>query len=60
MWAIGVEVEQETSAPPPKKKFYIRPCNANVLLQKTFYLQNSFSLHFKLRVMYVFFVQNVQ
>ena len=26
MWFIGVEVEQETSAPPPKKKFWIRPC----------------------------------
>ena len=26
MWVIGVEVEQETSAPPPKKKFWIRPC----------------------------------
>ena len=23
---IGVEVEQETSAPPPKKKSWIRPC----------------------------------
>ena len=27
MWFIGVEVEQETSAPPPKKKSWIRPCN---------------------------------
>ena len=26
MWFIGVEVEQETSAPPPKKKSWIRPC----------------------------------
>ena len=26
MWLIGVEVEQETSAPPPKKKSWIRPC----------------------------------
>ena len=25
MWFIGVEVEQETSAPPPKKKSWIRP-----------------------------------
>ena len=25
MWFIGVEVEQETSAPPPKKS-WIRPC----------------------------------
>ena len=27
MWFIGVEVEQETSAPPPKKKSWIRPCD---------------------------------
>ena len=26
MWFIGVEVEQETSAPPPKKKNWIHPC----------------------------------
>ena len=26
MWFIGVELEQETSAPPPKKKSWIRPC----------------------------------
>ena len=26
MWFIGVEVEQETSAPPRKKKSWIRPC----------------------------------
>ena len=26
MWFIGVEVEQETSAPPPLKKSWIRPC----------------------------------
>ena len=26
MWFIGVEVEQEMSAPPPKKKSWIRPC----------------------------------
>ena len=26
MWFIGVEVDQETSAPPPKKKSWIRPC----------------------------------
>ena len=25
MWFIGVEVEQETNAPPPKKKSWIRP-----------------------------------
>ena len=30
MWFIGVEVEQETSAPPhkKKKKSWIRPCFA--------------------------------
>ena len=28
MWFIGVEVEQETSAPPSKKKSWIRPCIA--------------------------------
>ena len=27
MWFIGVEVEKETSAPPPKKKSWIRPWN---------------------------------
>ena len=32
MWFIGVEVEIETSAPPPKKKFWIRPCNCVLLL----------------------------
>ena len=26
LWFIGVEVEQETSAPPRKKKSWIRPC----------------------------------
>ena len=26
MWFIGVEVEQETSAPAPKKNSWIRPC----------------------------------
>ena len=26
MWFIGVELEQETSPPPPKKKSWIRPC----------------------------------
>ena len=25
MWFIGVVVDQETSAPPPKKKSWIRP-----------------------------------
>ena len=25
MWFVVVEVEQETSAPPPKKKSWIRP-----------------------------------
>ena len=27
MWFIGVEVEQEMRAPPPKKKSWIRPCS---------------------------------
>ena len=27
MWFIGVEVEQETSAPPPTKKSWVRPCD---------------------------------
>ena len=36
MWFIGVEVEQETSAPPPKKKSWIRPCGR--LYSKTFQL----------------------
>ena len=26
MWFIGVEVEQETSAPPPKKKSWTHSC----------------------------------
>ena len=26
MWFIGVKVEEETSAPRPKKKTWIRPC----------------------------------
>ena len=26
MWFISVEVEKETSAPPPKKKSWIRTC----------------------------------
>ena len=26
MWFIGVEVEEETSAPPPKEKSWVRPC----------------------------------
>ena len=30
MWFIGVEVEQETSAPPPEKKSWIRPCCVEV------------------------------
>ena len=29
MWFIGVEVEQETSAPPPKKKSWIRPLSGH-------------------------------
>ena len=34
MWFIGVEVEQETSAPPPKKN----PGSAPVLQAKVFQL----------------------
>ena len=30
MGFIGVEVEQETSAPPPKKKSLIRPWGGNI------------------------------
>ena len=36
MWFIGVEVEQQTSAPPPKKS-WIRPCY--ILLFQLIYLQ---------------------
>ena len=32
MWFIGVEVEQETSAPPLKKKSWIRLCEHSVSL----------------------------
>ena len=42
MWFIGVEVEQETSAPPPKKKTWIRPwhkftidCELTQMLKQT-------------------------
>ena len=35
MWFIGVEVEQETNTPPPKKKSWIRPCNTSTLLTNT-------------------------
>ena len=30
MWFIGVEVEQEMSAPLPKKKSWIRPCMVGI------------------------------
>ena len=33
MWFIGVEMEQETSAPPPEKKSWIRPCDCTNPLQ---------------------------
>ena len=36
MWFIGVEVEQETIAPPPKKKSWIRPWKDSFLLGHTF------------------------
>ena len=32
MWFIGVEVEQETSAPPPKKKILDPPLQLHVLI----------------------------
>ena len=32
MWFIGVEVEQETSAPPPKKKILDPPLNRRLHL----------------------------
>ena len=35
MCFIGVEVEQETSAPPPKKKSWIRPCYLNRVVHLT-------------------------
>ena len=34
MWFIGVEVEQETSAPPPDKNPGSAPGKGNGLLQK--------------------------
>ena len=36
LWFIGVEVEQEASAPPPKKKSWIRPCTFNGLYGLTY------------------------
>ena len=47
MWFIGVEVEQETSAPPPKKKSWIRPWRAISFPFKTNLheiVQHSFSI----------------
>ena len=35
MWFIGVEVEQETSAPPPKKKSWIRPCYSSLRAKRS-------------------------
>ena len=32
MWVIGVEVEQETSTPPPEKKSWIRPWSLLTLM----------------------------
>ena len=46
MWFIGVEIEQDTSAPPspPKKKSWIRPCYRYYLraeiLKKSEFLKN--------------------
>ena len=36
MWFIGVEVEQETSAPPPKKKSWIRPFSVNIISDEAY------------------------
>ena len=36
-WFIGVEVEQETSAPPPKKKSWIRPCSLSLFLVRVYH-----------------------
>ena len=48
MWFIGVEVEQETSAPPPKKKSWIRPWltsrNSNCYKTNTNFLCVSYSV----------------
>ena len=41
MWFIGVEVEQETSALPPKKKSWIRPCNISYIHLNSFSLVKS-------------------
>ena len=38
MWFIGVEVEQETSAPPPKKKSWTRPCEPDFFSAKVYKL----------------------
>ena len=37
MWFIGVEVEQETSVPAPKKKSWIRPCGLTDLAEQCLY-----------------------
>ena len=37
MWFIGVEVEQEKSAPTPKKKSWIRPCSLTDLAEQCLY-----------------------
>ena len=57
MWFIGVEVEQETSAPPPKKnpgskrrvhpllkKSWIRPCKTRLQLSICAYFQKTLSV----------------
>ena len=41
MWFIGVEVEQETSAPPPKKKILDPPLHNVVYCQ---YLRSLFQV----------------
>ena len=48
MWFIGVEVEQDTSAPPPKKildpPLYIMPNIMRIWGTKSVYIQTNFLL----------------
>ena len=39
MWFIGVEVEQDTSAPPPKKKPGSAPCIGTAAPNKCFQIR---------------------
>ena len=45
MCFIGVEVEQETSAPPPKKKSWIRPYNERLQNFSLFTQKNNNTQH---------------